>query len=541
MVAEKVVVEVYEDGLAEGLGKAGVTATFTMHNQGSESEIIQVRFPMSANDGWGNYPQITNVIVKVDEKTTQTSVASYAQPDRGSDAIPWVEFAVTFPPGETVLISVGYDLQGSGYYPYTAFYYLLETGAAWKDTIGSAEIILRLPYEANPLNVVQEFPIGWAETNRGAVFDGNEAHWFYENFEPEPYSVVQNMEFVLVAPGAWRKVLVAQVAVKASPTDGEAWGRLAKAYKDLFLLGRGYREDVGGEELFRLSVEAYEQCLRLKPDDAQWRAGFADLLANRGYWDSWASGPTYDATRALEEIHVALKLAPNDAKVREIAQNISWLFPDGMTLSNSSYNFPWLTQTPTPRAPAATMAPAFDPVHVSGLYTSPQLTLWNGQPAELQITLNADYSATLRTTIQGQEPAQFTEGRWTDEGDGLLRLVMAWANGDPYKIEFQVDETRLKAVEYPAYFGDAGMSLEKPADAQALPTATVVPSATPTPEPTGLPESTQKAVILEEILTPQASPVQEKSPEANGTSLPCASAVLVPLIALAWLWWRRLN
>ncbi|MCU0485474.1 MAG: hypothetical protein MUC85_05125 [Anaerolineales bacterium] len=428
MVAEKVVVEVYDDGLAQGLGKAHVTADFTMQNLGSEPETMQVRFPMSANDGFGNYPQITNVTVKVDEKTMQTSVASYAQPDGGLLMMPWVEFAVTFPPEEPLLITVEYDLLGSGYYPFTAFYYLLETGAGWKGTIGSAEIILRLPYEANSLNVVQDFQIGWAETNQGAAFEGHEVHWFYEDFEPEPYSVVQNMEFVLVAPGAWKKVLVTQAAVKASPTDGEAWGRLAKAYKDLFLLGRGYREDFGGEELFRLSVEAYEKCLQLKPNDAQWHAGFADLLANRSYWDSWTSGPTNDAIRALDEIQTALRIAPNDAKVKEIAVNISWLFPDGMTLLGSGFDFPWLTQTPTPWVPTAT---------------------------------------------------------------------------------------------------------------QVSPTATAAPSATPTPEQTDLPEMTQKAATQEETLTPQRSSVPEPSPEGTGPSLPCASAILAPLIALAWLWWRR--
>lgn len=367
MVAEKVIVEVQDDRLAEGLGKAHVTTLFTMYNLGSQSETMQVRFPMSANDGWGNYPQISNVAVKVGGVMIMTSTAFYESLNAGLDLIPWVEFPVTFPPGETVMISVVYDLLGSGYYPYTAFYYLLETGSGWKDTIGSAEIILRLPYEANPLNTVQDFQIGWAETNRGAVFEGSEVRWFYEDFEPGPSGVVQNMEFALVAPGAWKKVLIAQSEVKTSPTDGEAWGRLAKTYKDLFLLAKGYREDAGGEELFRLSVAAYEECLRLKPKDAQWHAGFADLLANRSYWDSWMSGPTNNAIRALEEIHTALRLAPNDAKVKEIAENISWLFPDGMARSDSGYDFLWLTQTPTPRLPTATSTPELEkPLEVEG-------------------------------------------------------------------------------------------------------------------------------------------------------------------------------
>ena len=151
---------------------------------------------------------------------------------------------------------------------------------------------------------------------------------------------------------------------------GEDWRKL---YKDLFFLGKGYRTDAGGSELYRLSVEAYEECLQLKPDDAQWHAGFADLLANRAYWDGWMSGPTQDAFRALTEIHTALQIAPNDAKVKEIAENIYWLFSEGMKLTDAGYDFPWLTQTPTPHPPTETIAPALDPSKVSGEYTSPWL------------------------------------------------------------------------------------------------------------------------------------------------------------------------
>ncbi len=37
------------------------------------------------------------------------------------------------------------------------------------------------------------------------------------------------------------------------------------------------RADPAGGELYELSIAAYEECLRLKPNDADWHAGLADL------------------------------------------------------------------------------------------------------------------------------------------------------------------------------------------------------------------------------------------------------------------------
>jgi hypothetical protein len=143
-------------------------------------------------------------------------------------------------------------------------------------------------------------------------------------------------------------VLKERANVAATPNDGEAWGRLAKDYKALFFLNKAYRTDQGGEELYQSSVAAYEKCLALLPKDAQWHAGFADLLTSRAYWDFSATSGTADLYRGLQEIRTALQLAPNDAKVQEIAQEISGMFPDGMSQNGKGYDFLWLTETPTP-------------------------------------------------------------------------------------------------------------------------------------------------------------------------------------------------
>jgi hypothetical protein len=380
MLAETVLIDVKNDTTPNSLGNAAVTADFTMRNLGSNDESMAARFPISSDNGYGKYPEITNIVIKVNGKQIPYRRTNY--PDvRNWDqtAVPWAEFDVTFPVGQDVAVEVSYDLQGSGFpnLPYASYYYILETGAGWKDTIGSADITLRLPYPADPENILLQSQLG-PETTSGGSIQGNEMTWHFENFKPGPN---YNMEFDLVAPYAWQTVLKDRENVASSPNDGEAWGQLAKAYKAIFFLEKGYRPDAGGEEIYESSVEAYEKCLTLLPNDAEWHAGFAELLADRLYWDRSRVGTTADTYRAFHEIQTALQLSPNDAKVQNIAQEISSLFPDSMTQNGTSYNFIWLTQTPTPlpAVPATatlespqTLVPATQPISASTPNSSPK-------------------------------------------------------------------------------------------------------------------------------------------------------------------------
>ncbi len=153
MMAETVLVDVQNDIVPDSLGSAMITADFTMRNLGTYSESMAVRFPISASNGRGEYPEITDLQVSVVGKQIQYRRTSYPDVEDASQTIPWAEFDITFPVGQDVPIQVKYKLNGSGYAPYTAFYYILESGAGWKDTIGSADIILRLPYETSAQNV----------------------------------------------------------------------------------------------------------------------------------------------------------------------------------------------------------------------------------------------------------------------------------------------------------------------------------------------------------------------------------------------------
>ena len=368
MMAETVLVDVQKDIDLQSLGNAIVTADFTMRNLGNDPESMAVRFPIAAQNGRFEYPEIEDIRISVAGKTIEYSRTNYPDMRYGDKEVPWAEFDITFPPGQDVSIQVKYKLKGSGYAPYTAFYYILESGAGWKDTIASADIILRLPYEASPQNVVIGLQIGWAETTSGGVFQGNEVRWHFDNFEPGPHeAAIHNMEFALVAPSMWNSLLIARANVTQSPNDSEAWGQLGKAYKSVFLMHKYYREDDAGKELYKLAIEAYEKCLALNPKDAQWHAGFADLLANHAFWNSFLTNPTMDAYRAFNEIHTALELAPKDAKVLEIAESIYLMFPEGMIKNENGYDFPWLTQTPTPLPVTLTIPPAESTVAASAV------------------------------------------------------------------------------------------------------------------------------------------------------------------------------
>jgi hypothetical protein len=352
MVAEKVLIDVLSNTPSGSLGRAKVTADFTMRNMGSTAESMGVRFPISSDNGFGEFPEIKDLQIFVDNKSVTTHRISELDPGWSSDPVPWSEFNVNFPPNVDVSIRVIYTLEGMGEYPYVAFFYIFHTGAGWQGTIGSADLIVRLPYEANSYNVIFNDEIGWSSTAPGGVINGREVRWHFEDFEPDQGN---DFQLSLVMPLAWQKVLDEQANIQKNPNDGEAWGRLGKAYKEILFYRRGFRsDDAGGKELYQLSIDAYEKAVTLKPDDALWHAGFADLLAVHSYYASQEDQNVQgDMVRSMQEIHRALELSPNDAKVNEIAEEVYSFFPDAIQQLESGYDFLWLTATPVSAAPTS--------------------------------------------------------------------------------------------------------------------------------------------------------------------------------------------
>lgn len=351
MQAESVLIDVQASAPSKSLGQAHVTANFTMHNEGGQSESMAVRFPVSSSDGFFNFPEIKDFHVNVGGKVVSTRNITGEDPYGSNDQVPWREFDVTFPSGQDVQIQVTYTLEAAGDDPFVWFKYIFSTGAGWKDSIGSADLTVRFPYPVSDQNVILSNANN-SSTTPGGQISGNEINWHYENLEP---TVADNFEIDLVAPAAWEDLLAKQAAVQQNPNDGEAWGQLGKAYKQLTFSprGKGFRLsgdlDPASQDLYQLSLQAYEKAVSLKPDDPLWHAGFADLLAYYAYFAKFNGLNTNDeALRSMREIQQALALSPNDPKVQEIATEVAGFFPDGMKQSGNIYDYPWLTATPLP-------------------------------------------------------------------------------------------------------------------------------------------------------------------------------------------------
>lgn len=369
MVAETVTLTVLENVPESSLGQAATHAVFTMRNMGSAEERMEARFPLTfwdgRSDGFFNYPEIQDLRVRVNGAVVETHRITTPNPyDSDDPEVPWAAFDVIFPPGKDVIVDVEYTAEAFGDYgsPFAVYRYVLQTGAGWQGTIGSADIIVRLPYEANNLNILLEGTPGFGETGSGAVLAENEVRWHYEDFEP---TWEHDMEIVIISPETWGKVLRERQSVSQNPSDGEAWGQLGLAYKTMIKLRRGLREDPGGEELYALSVQAYENALALLPGDAAWHYGFADLLWARYAWDlHFRGGEDAQKTlvRALEALDTSLQLNPNDERALNLADEIYYWMPEYVDRIEGEYTFLALTATPamptpSPR-PTETQVPA---------------------------------------------------------------------------------------------------------------------------------------------------------------------------------------
>ncbi|MGW8252030.1 MAG: tetratricopeptide repeat protein, partial [Anaerolineales bacterium] len=366
MVAETVTIDV-QPGSGESLGKAQVTADFTMRNLGSEAQSMAVRFPISANDGRSNTPELKNLQVRVDGAIVRSQRIQGEDPYYGGGSVPWAEFLVTFPTDRDVQVRISYTLEGTGYVPYVSFYYILSTGAGWKDSIGSADLIVRLPYEANALNVVLDQEIGWSMTTPGGLMEGNTIRWHFENLEP---TYEDNLDIALVMPALWQKILNEQSNVDKNPGDGEAWGRLGKLYKEIAFLSREMRADPAGSELYRLSIDAYERCLDLKPNDADWHAGYAELYYMHYNLTHWENPDDYtDVSHSLELLKRAVEINPRSAKTLELLQEFEWN-EYVVQQADGSYDFSLLTATPTARV-TATSPPVISPTHTAQATDTP--------------------------------------------------------------------------------------------------------------------------------------------------------------------------
>ena len=374
--------------LAAEFALASVKASFSMRNQGEAAEQLQVRFPLmdpsGMGDGFGHYPEIQDIQVRVNEKATTTRRVTTPTPntwDQSAPPIAWAAFDVSFPAGRKVNIDVQYTLQPTGYFPVAEFGYILETGAGWYGSIGSADIILSLRYDVNSQNLLY----GDYNTTSGGQVNGQQITWHYADLEP---TRDDNLRIDIMDPKTWMDLLQARQAVQANAGDSNAWQSLAQAAGNAAQdkSGKGWlRSDPGGQVLALESMGAYEQVLAARPKDPGLWAGYENLILRIVMQDY----PTLDrqptATDAhfqklVEAVNQVLTLDPNNEAVQSDAQWVASTFPS-VVKQNSDGSLslvqavPVVTGTPVPAlspTPSSTPLPMRTP---TALHTATQVVL----------------------------------------------------------------------------------------------------------------------------------------------------------------------
>jgi hypothetical protein len=405
MQAEQVKLTVVSLPTGDEAGRARVEADFQMQNEGSADETMEVRFPLSVlsgyGNGWGDYPEIADLLAWVNgARVTTTRVETPAPTDESKPPLAWAAFKVTFPAGATVPIRVTYTAEGVGEHPNVHFTYVLQTGAGWKGTIGQAELTVTLPYPANSQNVI----IPWSTP--GMAMSGSDLTWHREDFEP---GEGDDLVVALMQTGVWNTIRQEKGNVQANPNDGEAWGRLGKIYKESLQNHHEWRDDDGGQEIYQSSVAAYDKAVTLKPRDALWHYGFADLLWYHFRLYSFYQPPSDLAglTRALQELKACLDLDPANQDARYMVRDIQEMVPGAIEGDNGQYTWPGLTATPV-----VTPFPSFTPFMPDTPEPS-ETPLPTGTPVpSLTPTQPATATASAmptRASVQGQADSQSGE------------------------------------------------------------------------------------------------------------------------------------
>ena len=345
MISEEVVIEVQPDLLPNAQDVWGVsdwakvTASFQMKNTGMKIEKMDVRFPLmipsGSGDGFGNQPELVAFRVEVDGMSLDYKETTTENPsDYDQTPLKWAAFPVSFTPGKITNIDVTYEVKATGYSPFAEFGYILETGAGWKDTIGEGTIIVRLPYEASAENFLLD------DATKEFIFTDNDAVYTFTNLEPTPES---NIHVTLVEPVIWSQVVAGRQAVKDDPTNGQSWGNLAEALRKSISYSKPWvREDPAGIKLLAESLDAFDQAVKLAPDQFIWHNGYANLIWQSEYYNS---DPDMNLIqKMLIQYSAAWSIDPKNEDLYYQLQNISDTHPDWITSDDGGFRFPTVPQ-----------------------------------------------------------------------------------------------------------------------------------------------------------------------------------------------------
>lgn len=314
MISERVVLDLTQDPNA-----VVVTADFVMRNKGRLEEKLQVSFPLRDLRSCSDYvtSQGFSVIVNSQKAATKT-ITTPSLGGKDCPAVPWAAFEATFPTEKPVMVRVNYRTGISRLESKADFGYILETGAGWKGSIGSADIILRLPYLASSENIL-------SKTAPGYRIKGKELQWHWNNLEP---TAANNVFVSTVNPEIWKEILDLRAQIRKKPADAEAWTSLAEKYQ---YAGTFHYWEVTNPRFTQLAIQTFQQAIRLQPDSADLHAklGWLYFILVQDSYPAQLPALSNPAMRRVQhEIDLALALDSKNGLANDLKDIFNRMAPE---------------------------------------------------------------------------------------------------------------------------------------------------------------------------------------------------------------------
>ncbi len=147
----------------------------------------------------------------------------------------------------------------------------------------------------------------------------------------------------LVEPVIWSQVVAGRQAVIDDPMNGQSWGDLAEALRKSISYSKPWvREDPAGIKLLVESLDAFDQAVKLAPDQFIWHYGYANLIWQSEYYNS---DPDMNLIqKMLIQYSAAWSIDPKNEDLYYQLQNISDTHPDWITSDDGGFRFPTVPQ-----------------------------------------------------------------------------------------------------------------------------------------------------------------------------------------------------
>lgn len=212
---------------------AQVKAVFVMENRTGKPVALNIGFPVVA---YGNPENMISDFERMKNTLFDFKVRENGRPvnfivaQKVIKKIPnqmdknwlWFAWKQKFPPGETV-VDVEYRIAPYLYYYsfFKSIYYILSTGAIWRNRIGEARISVHFPKLVTKEQVTTE------TTPTGFLIEGDTITWKFRDFEP---SEKNNLQLEFIPFWIYDKMQALRAQIKQDPLAIKPKLELARLY-----------------------------------------------------------------------------------------------------------------------------------------------------------------------------------------------------------------------------------------------------------------------------------------------------------------------